>query len=83
MNWGGVMEKTDLDMEEHDEYDLMVPFTRESWHGRMIACRCVGASLSPEELASWDKEHRAMLEEFPEEFEIRHFAAVTVLKKKD
>ena len=82
-NWVPDVAYEFFDMEEHEEYDVMVPFTRESWHGRMIACRGVGASLSPEELASWDKEHRAMLEKFPEEFEIRHFAAVTVLKKKD
>lgn len=82
-NWVPDVAYDFFDMEEHEEYDVMVPFTRESWHGRMIACRGVGASLSPEELASWDKEHRAMLEEFPDEFEIKHFAAVTVLKKKD
>ena len=82
-NWVPDVAYEFFDMEEHEEYDVMVPFTRESWHGRMIACRGVGASLSPEELASWDKEHRAMLEEFPDEFEIKHFAAITVLKKKD
>lgn len=27
-------------------YDIEVPFTRESWHGRMKTCRGVGASLS-------------------------------------
>ena len=37
-------------MEDREEYDLMVPFTKESWHGRMRACRGVGASLSEEEL---------------------------------
>ena len=72
-----------FEMEEHEEYDLMVPFTRESWHGRMIACRGVGASLSPEELAKWDKEHRELLKDCPEEFNVLHFAAITVLKKKD
>ena len=36
-------------MEDHEEYDLMVSFTKESWHGRMRACRGVGASLSETE----------------------------------
>jgi ubiquinone/menaquinone biosynthesis C-methylase UbiE len=54
-NWVPDVAYEFFDMEEHEEYDVMVPFTRESWHGRMIACRGVGASLSPEELASWDK----------------------------
>ena len=71
-----------FDMEYHEEYDLMVPFTRESWHGRMIACRGVGASLSSEELAQWDKEHRDLLDRIaPDEFEVRHYAAMAVLKK--
>ena len=70
-------------MEEHEEYDLTVPFTKESWHGRMRACRGVGASLSEEELSSWDAEHRALLEEIaPEEFEVLHYASFAVLRKK-
>jgi len=71
-----------FELEYHDEYDLNVPFTRESWHGRMIACRGVGASLPPEELARWDKEHRALLAGFPDEFYVKHYAAIAVLKKK-
>ncbi|MBR6217789.1 MAG: hypothetical protein IKQ63_04630 [Eubacterium sp.] len=31
--------------EEHEEYDLMVPFTRESWNGRMRVCRGVGGFI--------------------------------------
>ena len=71
-----------FDIEEREEYDVMVPFTKDSWHGRMFACRGVGASLNPEELTSWDKEHRALLENVPDEFEIKHYAAIAVLKKK-
>ena len=70
-------------LEEHEEYDLSVPFTKETWHGRMRACRGVGASLSEEELAKWDKEHRALLDEIaPEKFEVKHYAAVAVLGKR-
>lgn len=71
-----------FDMEYHEEYDLPVHFTRESWHGRMIACRGVGASLSPEELAKWDAEHRTLLENYPDEFEVRHYAAIAVLRAR-
>ena len=72
-----------FEMEEHEEYDLMVPFTKESWHGRMKACRGVGASLSGEELAKWDEEHRKLLDEIaPEQFDVSHYAALAVLKKK-
>ncbi|MBO7449677.1 MAG: class I SAM-dependent methyltransferase [Clostridiales bacterium] len=71
-----------FDLEYHNEYDLMVPFTKESWHGRMFACRGVGASLSPEELSKWDSEHRQMLKDCPDKFEVKHYAAIAVLKKK-
>ncbi len=73
-----------FEMEDHEEYDLMVPFTKESWHGRMRACRGVGASLSETELARWDKEHRELLDMIAsEEFEVKHYAALAVLRKRE
>ena len=70
-------------MEDREEYDLMVPFTKESWHGRMKACRGVQASLSEEETVRWEKEHMQFLSETaPEKFDILHYAAIAVLKKK-
>ena len=72
-----------FELEDHEEYDLMVPFTKESWHGRMKACRGVGASLSGKELNAWDIEHRKFLDEnAPERFDIHHYAALAVLGKK-
>lgn len=70
-----------FELEDHEEYDIKVPFTRDSWHGRMIACRGVGASLSPEELARWEEEHKSLLAGVPEKFEVQHYAAITVLRK--
>lgn len=71
-----------FELEEQEQYDIMVPFTRDSWHGRMRSCRGVGASLSASELEKWDKEHRLLLDKTaPEEFEILHYAAIAVLKK--
>lgn len=69
---------------EHREvFDLRVPFSREGWHGRMKSCRGIGASLSDGEIARFDREHRALLERLaPPEFEVLHYAAVTVLKKR-
>ncbi|MBQ8960755.1 MAG: class I SAM-dependent methyltransferase [Ruminococcus sp.] len=64
-------------------YDLTVPFTRESWNGRMKACRGVGASMSGEEIALWEAEHLKMLAETPSnELRILHHAAMAVLEKK-
>ena len=72
-----------FEMENHEEYDLKVPFTKESWHGRMKACRGVGASLTKEELEKWDLEHKKLLDEIaPEQFGVLHYAALAVLKKK-
>ena len=65
----------------HEEFDLKVPFTRESWNGRMKACRGVGASLSLEQVKAWEKEHRALLERIaPEKFEILHYGAIAGLQ---
>ncbi|SDA18841.1 Methyltransferase domain-containing protein [Ruminococcus sp. YE71] len=62
-------------------FDSMVHFTRESWHGRMRACRGVGASLSGAELAEWEREHRELLEKTaPEEFDVLHYAAMAILE---
>ncbi len=68
---------------EHEEYDLNVHFTRESWHGRMKACRGIGASLNNREISAWEKEHIALLEKIaPRDFDILHYAALAVLQKK-
>lgn len=69
-------------LEEHEEYDVRIPFTRETWHGRMRACRGVEASLSASELSKWDAEHKELLERIaPEHFEVLHYAALAVLTK--
>ena len=70
-------------LEDHEEMELMIPFTRETWHGRMRSCRGTAASLSPEDLEKWDREHRAfLLKEAPEEFPVRHYMALAVLRKR-
>lgn len=67
----------------HEEFLLNVPFTRESWNGRMKACRGVGASLSKEEIRRWEEEHKRFLSQnAPEEFDILHYGAITQLRRK-
>ena len=67
----------------HEEYPLSVHFTRDSWNGRMKACRGVGASLTQSEIKNWEQEHKTLLEKIaPEEFDILHYAAFAELKKK-
>jgi SAM-dependent methyltransferase len=62
-------------------YDEAIPFTRESWRGRMRACRGVGAALSAAEVERFDLEHAAMLgASVPERFHVRHRLNAHVLR---
>lgn len=64
-----------------DSFDINAAFTRESWNGRMKACRGVGASLPPEMVAEFEREHMAMLERLaPESFEIVHSVDMLILE---
>lgn len=64
-------------------FDIDIPFTRETWHGRMVACRGIGASsLSAAQIAEFEKEHKAFLNTVPEPFEIPHYVTVLNLRKK-
>lgn len=65
-----------------DEFKLKVHFSRQSWHGRVKACRAIGASLSQDELEAWEIEHIAMLENIAlSEFDIMHYAAIAELQR--
>ncbi len=62
---------------------MKVHFTRESWNGRMKACRGVGASLSEREVAAWEQEHMKLLAEIaPAEFDVLHYGAIAELNKR-
>jgi ubiquinone/menaquinone biosynthesis C-methylase UbiE len=53
------------------EADL--PFTRETWHGRMLSSRGVLAAMNEDQVRQFDAEHRQMLEEkYPERFTVKH-----------
>ena len=73
--------KGNFELVYHEEYPLQVPFTRESWNGRMKTCRGIGASLTEQEISAWEQEHRKMLAEIaPEKFDILHYGAIAELK---
>jgi hypothetical protein len=64
-------------------YDIDISFTRESWNGRIKACRGIGASsLSEEEVLEFEKEHMEALNGLAEEFTIPHYVTLLDLKKK-
>ena len=54
-----------------------IPFTRESWHGRMCACRGTLASMSRDQFEKWSAEHIKMLSAYPESFTVRHKVYIT------
>lgn len=54
-------------------FDVDVPFTHESWRGRMRACRGVGATLAPAEVEAYDAAHAELLARtVPPRFTVRH-----------
>lgn len=68
----------------HEEYTLNVHFTKENWHGRVKACRGIGASLTEAEIAAWEAEHLRLLDRIaPEEFDVRHYAALVELRGRE
>ena len=72
-----------FELEESLLFDLKVPFTKESWHGRIKTCRGIGASLSNEQIEQFEGEHKALLNEIaPDNFNILHYVAISVLKVK-
>ncbi len=71
-NWSGAGEtkhridipdcyRENFELVYHEEFTLRIPFTRESWNGRMKACRGIGASLTEKEISMWEQEHRTLL----------------------
>lgn len=72
-----------FDLLSRTEFRVDLEFTRDSWHGRMRACRGVEASMSPDELKAWDAEHMNMLNtEAPENFMVKHYVSIAQLRKK-
>ena len=49
-----------------------LPFTRESWHGRMRACRGTLASMDEATAREWEALHLRFLAQCPPSFTVRH-----------
>lgn len=63
-------------------FDADVPFTSESWNGRMKASRGVGATLSQKEVEAFSKKHLKIIEnDFGKEFTIKH--EIVIMKFKN
>ena len=76
-----LLEKFDIVKEEL--FDKDIPFTIDSWAGRIRACRGTGAALDSNTLEMFNKEHIKMLEENTNgTFNIKHFISYSILMKK-
>ena len=54
-----------------------LPFTRESWHGRMRACRGTLASMDENTFRQWEAAHLRFLEQCPSAFTVRHIVYIS------
>lgn len=53
-------------------YEEALVFTKEAWLGRVLTCRGVGASLSPEKVEEFEAEYRRILEKYNEPLRLKH-----------
>jgi len=60
-----------------DSFIADLSFTRESWHGRLLACRGVKGSMDEDTFTRFEDGHRALLEDLPEPFTVRHKIFIT------
>ena len=64
-------------------YDEEIPFTRESWRGRIRACRGVAVTLPPDKALEFDSEHTRLLEKIADtEFTVLHRIDAHILEFK-
>ncbi|MCR5080049.1 MAG: class I SAM-dependent methyltransferase [Treponema sp.] len=70
--------KMDIDFFASRAEDVSFP---DNTFDVLTACRGVEASMSPETLAAWDKEHKEMLEKnAPENFTVKHYVSIAELQ---
>jgi SAM-dependent methyltransferase len=79
--------RQDFRLVTYHAYEEALPFTRESWRGRIRACRAIGAALPAGDVERFDREHDALLRQLaPDAFSVVHqiwFHAYTPLGDPD
>ena len=72
-----------LDVKAFFSYDEPIHFTRDTWRGRIRACRGIGAALSTGEVERFDAEHDALLKAVAgERFTVQHRIVCHMLRFK-
>lgn len=60
-----------------ENFYIDLPFTKESWHGRIKASRGVLASMDTETLNRFEERHLQLLEQLPDVFSVKHKVFLT------
>lgn len=68
-------------LEHMESYDETLRFSKEAWLKRVLTCRGVGASLSENKTAEFEKEYRAILEKYSDPLLLKHQIHIEVYKK--
>ncbi len=78
-DWAGVIPacpkwaESTFDVRAMFFYDEPIGFTRDRWRGRLRACRGIGATMTDEEVATFDAAHDDLLRKIaPDTFSILH-----------
>lgn len=61
-----------FDIETIHSYKTILEFSKKTWIGRIKSCRGVGASLSDEEIAEFEKEYSGLLAKYEEPLKLKH-----------
>ena len=59
--------KEDFDLKTFHVMNDPIEFTRDSWNGRIRACRGIGATLPADVIARFDTDHKKLLEQMARE----------------
>lgn len=63
--------------------DASIPFTTDTWAGRIRACRGAGGMMDKDTLAKFDSEHQNKLNEMTNgKFNIAHYISYAILERK-
>lgn len=60
-----------------DTFTADLPFTRETWHGRILACRGVLGSMDDDTLRAFIDKHLEYIKSLPEQFTVKHKIFIT------
>ena len=70
-------------LRSYHSFTTTLPFTRESWRGRLRASRFIAAALPSNQVNDFDAEHRKLLERVaPVQFDVPHQIRLQVLEVK-